>query len=266
MSISKYWQLNKTFLQRHIAYRARVCIWIIADVANFLVFPFVWLAVYGSRETLAGYAKADMVTYYMVIMFISVACTSHISRHMKDDIIKGNLNAILVQPMRYLFFRTIHEVSYRILATGIAIALFGAAFFLFPAYMRFPSSPASLIFFLLSLFFSFYFSHLMQLFVGLSSFWLGDNTGPDRLRHIVEKVFSGEIAPLVFFPPLLQSIAGILPFQFLSYVPAQIFVGQLTMQEMRHVVFIASMWAAGLSVFVLFLWRRGVRRYDGVGI
>ncbi len=262
----KYWQLNNTWLQRHLAYPARVVVWTIADVANFIVFPFIWLAVYGDRQIIAGFTRSDIVTYYIIIAFISLGFSSHISAYLRQDIMEGGLNTVLVRPLKYFWYRFLHELSYRIVAVTIAIFLLAVVFIFLPQYIILPKNIVGVCLFILSLFFSFLISHLLQCVIGYSSFWLGETGAADGIRHLLEKVFSGELAPLVFFPVYLQITASYLPFKYTIYFPARIYLGQANGKELVIGFMVSIAWVVGLLLISSLMWKRGLKKYDGAGI
>ncbi|MFA6427158.1 MAG: ABC-2 family transporter protein [Candidatus Magasanikbacteria bacterium] len=262
----KYTQLFKTFLQRHLAYRARVTIWAFVDLINFLIFPFLWLSIYGDRMSIAGYSRADIVTYYIVIMFISLGFSSHILKQIRTDILNGEINGLLLKPISYLYYRFIHELSYKCIVLLVAVLFFIGADILAPSYIEFPHSWLYILSFFLSLACSYVLSHATQMIVGLSSFWLGENFGPDRLRHILEKIFSGELAPLIFLPGILQTVAVYLPFKYLSYFPSQLYLEQITLPDALNNFFVLGIWIIVSWSIVWIMWKRGLKRYEGVGI
>lgn len=261
--ILKFAKIN---IQSFFAYRARILIWAFTDIINFVVFPFIWLAIFGNRSTILGYSRADIVTYYIILAFISLVCSSHISEKMKQDILKGELNNYLVKPINYLLVKTVYEASYKILTLIVGLVLFTGCLLFFPRYLVVLHSVARISLFIISLIISFIISQLIQFLVGLSSFWLGENSGPDRLRHLSEKIFAGEIAPLSFLPTFLQITAAYLPFQYLAYFPAQIYLNHITILDALRQFLFAFIWITILFILGLYMWRKGVRQYEGVGI
>jgi len=262
----KYWQLNKTFLQRHMTYPARITIWTIVDVTNFIIFPFIWLAVYGDRQILAGFSRADIVTYYVIVALISLGFTSHISQYFRIDIIEGYLNTILVKPINFLVYRFIHEFSYRLVAISISAVVLMVMLVLFPDYVILAKSVFVWLLFFLALCLSFLISHSIEFIIGLGIFWLGEVNALQNIRHIFSKVFSGALAPLVFFPDALQQVAAFLPFKYMVYFPVQVYLGQLSNKEMLTGFIFSISWILVLSCIILIMWKRGLKRYDGAGM
>ncbi len=264
--LRKYRQLFSNWLQRLLTYRARIAIWIVRDMAMFVIFPFIWLSLYGSEQYVAGFSKADIVTYYVIVAFINVVVTSHIGEVIKRDIVRGDLNLALLQPIHYLFYHVIHELTYRVFGLCSAL-LFTFAIALFsPHWLVIPHDPTTWLLFGAALFSGFLISQALQTLIGITAFWLSENSALNQAATLLQMLFSGEIAPLSFFPVLVQSIAVWLPFKYVVYFPAQIYLHQLSPAEITHSFIIITVWMIVILAFILAIWKRGLRHYDGSGI
>jgi ABC-2 type transport system permease protein len=65
----------------------------------------------------------------------------------------------------------------------------------------------------------------MNNIIGIASFWIVESAGIRSFYNLFSSLFSGLFIPLVFFPKPLQIIQFFLPFQYISYVPAMVFIG-----------------------------------------
>ncbi len=241
-------------------------IWVVRDIVNFLIFPFIWLAIYGARQNIAGFSKADIVTYYLIVAFISIVVTSHIGEVIKKDIIRGELSATLVRPINYLFFHLFHELAYRVYGFLIGIVMVGLFIIFLPHLVIVPHAPLTFLLFGLALICAFIISQTTQTMIGITAFWLGENKFMNDTITLLQLLFGGEIAPLNFFSPTFQLIATFLPFKYLVFFPAQIYLGQLSQGESLKNFMIIFAWIIGLITALLLLWRRGIKLYDGSGI
>ena len=120
--------------------------------------------------------------------------------------------------------------------------------------------------FFTSIIFTFTISHLLEYLIGMATFWIGDVKSLNTIEEIVNVIFSGRLAPLIFLPVALQGAAEILPFKFMAFVPAQIFLGQITLAEVPKVLGIGLAWTVSLGLILAILWRRGIKGYDGFGM
>ncbi len=264
--MKKYIKIVSNNVQRHLAYRLRVITWILVDVMQFIVFPFIWLSVYGDRTDIAGFTRADIVTYYIVVAFIALAAHSHVSRITRLDVMGGALNQWLVKPITYYWQNFFREVGYKCISIFLIAAITALVYFLFPQYIRLPESNMVYVHFVFFLFVAYFISHMFEYLIGILSFWIGETTALKQVKYVLNTVLNGELAPLHFFPMILQSIAALLPFQYLAYIPAQIFLENITGAVVyKHMVF-AVVWAIVMKMIVEFTYRRGLKTYDGVGI
>ncbi|KKQ41174.1 MAG: hypothetical protein US58_C0004G0011 [Candidatus Magasanikbacteria bacterium GW2011_GWA2_37_8] len=264
--IKAFRQLTKTYIQQHLAYRMRMLIWFIADLSPFIIFPIIWLSIYKQNTSIAGFDRTAIITYYLITAFIVQTCTSHVGGIFQRNIVQGKLNIHLVRPLSFISFAFIHEFSYRLISFFPVTVLAIIIYIFFPDYFRLPSSPFTWILFALVCLIVLTMSHLLEMISGLTSFWFGENKALDNFIYFFYKVFSGAFAPLAFFPIVLQNIANCLPFKYLAYFPAQIFLEQIHGYELFYGLTLMIVWLLILALIVSFLWRRGLRQYDGSGI
>ncbi|NQV00044.1 MAG: ABC-2 family transporter protein [Parcubacteria group bacterium] len=264
--MKKYLATLKQSVQYYLVHRGRVVIWVLNDSLSFLIMPFIWLAVYADRDMIAGFSKADIVTYFIIIILIKLVSDSHISSSLREDVLDGRLNNFLIRPANFIFSRFLHESGYKLFSAFLYIPIIIIISIFFRQYLVFPQSVLQFSLFLISLITAFILSSGFQFIIGFACFWLGNNSGPLNFNHIADSIFSGRIAPLVFFPSILQSIALFLPFQYISYFPAQIYLGRIGGEDiligfLKTVIWISFIWG---TVFIM--WRRGLKRYEGIGI
>lgn len=251
---------------RHLAYRGRVLIWFIVDGLQVLVFPFIWLHVYGDRTTLHGFSRADIVGYYVVLTYLNIVATGHISRIIRADIMQGDLNSHLVRPLNYFFFRAFHELSYHLIYLPFTTLLLVALTWQFPQLVSRPAAAVTWVLFAVAVVLSFILSLCLEVLVGLGTFWLKETAGLGQLKSLLEAVFSGSLAPLAFYPLILQKVAGFLPFQYLIWFPLQIYLNKLTPLALWSGFFSIALWLVFLGLLIVLVWRRGLRQYEGAGI
>ena len=85
--------------------------------------------------------------------------------------------------------------------------------------------------------------------VGTVGFYSNSIWGMQILRKSVTSIFSGIIAPITLFPQWFQVIANILPFKDLVYTPINIWLGNITMQEILFVIIKQIIW--GIILYIV---------------
>jgi len=254
------------FLARYLTYRARILIWMFTDSSQFFLFPFLWMAIFAQTTLPNGYSLRGLVTYYVVLAVVSTGFISHCSRHIRTEIIDGMVSRRLVVPLPYFLVIGMAEISYKYISASIS----GLSIFLLYIFARdffiFPTSFAQWLMFVFSLGITFIISHLFQYLIGLNTFWWEDINALQTTEEIINAIFSGRLAPLTFFTMSIQQLADYLPFKYVAYVPAQIFIGNIGVDQWWPVFAPAFVWILGLSLLIMLVWYRGLRRHEGFGM
>ncbi len=261
--MKKYWQLLSMYITRYLTYRTRVFIWIFTDSAQYILFPFLWVAIFASTQPPAGYTVQSLVTYYIMMAVVSTGYISHCSRHVRTDIHTGVVSRRLSVPFPYFQTVLLAEVSYKVLSSVIAITEISLVYLLGHNYLILPYSAWQWLAFIVSIIFTFIISHLLQFMIGLSSIWFGDIKSLSTLEEMVNAIFSGRLAPLAFLPFGFQIAADYLPFKYLAFVPAQIFVGQIALTEIPKIFAVGLLWIVILAALTQVIWYHGLKRYEG---
>lgn len=263
--MKKYFTGFKAQITKHLTYRARVLIWIFVDMGQFVILPFLWLAIYAGRSDIRGFTPADIITYYILMAFISLASASHAGEYIERDIRYGELNKGLLRPINYVLKMCTEGYAYNFLVSLLALPFLIFFSFLFPEYIILPHSFLTLALFVVSLVFAYILSCLFHVIIGFTAFWLEQSGAAMQMRSLLEKIFGGVLAPLTLYPLLLQDIALYLPFQYIAFFPAQIYLEKIGLNEIFIHFLIAFGWIIFLCLICIFLWKRGLRRYEAPG-
>jgi ABC-2 type transport system permease protein len=264
--MKKYWTLFKIVMGRNMVYRADFVFYTLVDVARFLVFPLIWIYVYQSSGQIAGYTLRDLISYYAIMIFIGSSVVSYMSNKIRNHIIKGELNQFLSKPINYSLYMTTKDLSYVIVSFFFGLTLLFVASFIFPNYIAIPHNPFTWLIFLFALSWSFIVSILRELLIGFSAFWLGETQALRNFVWILEAFFSGQLAPLAFYPLIFRQIADYLPFKYLFFFQAQIFLGKISPADMIRGFLFLFLWTLFFLSMVILIWRRGVKKFDGSGM
>jgi ABC-2 type transport system permease protein len=105
--------------------------------------------------------------------------------------------------------------------------------------------------------------------LGMASFWIVQSEGIRSVYSLLGGVFSGMLIPLVFFPKPLQTLQFFLPFQYTSYVPAMVFLGNYSLGDVHLSIsaIVAVQAAAVLIAFIVseLLYKAAMKQFTAVG-
>jgi len=220
---------------------------------------FVYIALYGAGGRVAGFSLEDAISYTWITQsLISIGGGWVNSRDLMLTIRTGDVVADLMRPWSFFGYwlsRTLGGWSFNFLLRGSLTYLIGVLYF----GAHIPTLGAALGFgasICLALLVSFGLSFL----VNLSAFWLIDDTGVWMITTVLLSFFSGFLLPIAFFPAPLAALARLLPFQAITGLPAQVFLGQIRGAALASALLLQLFWALVLGGLAALALRAAMRK------
>jgi len=257
------WRLG---LQDALQYRVEGIIWFLFDVLPPLMMVFLWLAAFEGTPEVAGYSLAAMLSYTLGVMVLRNLVTPHMEWAIDYDVRQGNLSSYLLKPFDtwgYWFFTELAWRAWRtVLVTPVLLAciLFLAPWLEGPRLGR-----LEVVGLFASLALAYLVCFLFKLNLGFTCFWLTDVTGVSALYDVVVWVFGGVLLPIELLPEGLQTLARMLPFQYIYAFPLSIYLGRVSGEGIVAGLAMQLGWAALLWLLAQVVWKQGLRRYEAVG-
>ena len=112
---------------------------------------------------------------------------------------------------------------------------------------------------------AFLLGYFMDLCIGLIGFWFLEVSSLLFIYMLLNFFLSGHMFPLDLLPEPWGSIVSYLPFKYLAYFPAAIFLGKVESDELWQQIGLELIWLVPLVGLARFSYARGVRRYSGFG-
>jgi ABC-2 type transport system permease protein len=254
-----YLAIARRAFQRATTYRSAYIAGIITNAFFGALLSFVYIAVYGDRDEVAGLTLNDAVSYVWATQsLISIGAAWIMSVEITQSIRSGDVIIDLMRPWSfflYWFSRALGERLFNLLVRGSLTYLIGVLYF----GARLPTG-IDLLAFIPAVLLAIVVSFAIGFGVNLTSFWLLDNSGVILLVNVIIQFFSGFLLPLAFFPPLLQTVARALPFQAMAGLPTQIFLGQIVPEQIGPTLLLQLGWAIALVLGCLLLQAVALRK------
>jgi ABC-2 type transport system permease protein len=266
--LRKYVNIFRVSLIERMAYRGDFLLGTLLRFLPVLTTVLLWRAVYAGAgdHKPGGFSERDMIAYLLLIhisrMFSSMpGLAGGIAR----DVREGTLKKYLLQPLDLigylLSYRAAHKTAY-ILTSGLPYA---ALFFLFRDYFVRLPDPATLAAYVAALVLGFVIGFFFEAALGMAGFWFLEVTSLLWVVNTLNYFISGQMFPLDLLPPFWRDLLKALPFQYLAYFPAVVFLGQVKGQELVVGLLKELAWAVGLILLSRWLYARGLRRYSAYG-
>jgi len=246
----------KAFKQE-LSYRTEVWLSILGNFIMIFIQVSIWKAIMG-ESNVAGISLEQMITYTIINTIILSLLLTNVFRTVDQDLKSGKISIYLIKPTRYsllLIAENLGRVMYRFTFTSIPTMII--CIFLFN--VSYPSSAKHGIYFILSICICMTLSFLLGYLIALISFWFLTTFALEWSLSALMTVFSGSFFPIWFFPDFWAKIAQMLPFQFLGFIPASIYLGEIQESDLFITTIVGLAWCLGLTCLVMSLWKWAMR-------
>jgi ABC-2 type transport system permease protein len=278
-----WWTFFKISINERLIYRADFMLGTLMRFLPTLTQIFLWWAIYdvisssGSTESvdgpdgeIAGYKYRDMVAYYLLVI-ISRAFSSMpgLTGGIANQIRNGEVKKFLIQPVDMQACLLMQRIAHKLVYYLIAILPFALVFFLCrDFFIEGWPPPNTLAVFFASLILSFLLGFYLECCIGLIGFWFLEVTSLTFIYMLMNFLLSGHMFPLELLPtePFnIRLLVEFLPFKYLAYFPAAVFLGKIEGPELYRGLLVEIGWVVFFIVHSRFLWHRGTKRYSGYG-
>lgn len=272
--LRKYYKIFRASLVERMTYRADFLLGTFLRFLPMLTTILLWQAVYAgaarsrNASSLDGFTKNELIAYLLLVnisrMFSSMpGLAGGIAR----DVREGTIKKYLIQPVdliAYLLsYRVAHKASY-IVASALPYAIL---FFLCRGFFAglVPADPLTWLAYLTALVLSFLVGFFFEVCVGMVGFWFLEVTSLLYITMTLNFFVSGHMFPLDLLPHPWDAVLKGLPFQYLAYFPAVVFLGKVRGPGLAQGLAIEAAWALGFFLLARWLYSRGLRRYGAYG-
>lgn len=264
--MKKFLTIVKVMWQRALTYRFTVVSYRIGEMAEVAILIVMWSSIYANQQLIRGYTLREMISYILIGNLINVMVRNWLSGAVAEDIKDGKLSLFLVRPMpyfKYMIFREIGRISlafFMSVVSQFAMIMVFAKFFIVNNDLFY----ISLILAMVVL--AFVTDLLISFLIGLITFWTTEVDGLYASINRLTKFFAGGYFPLNLLPAGFAQTSFLLPFAYSFFVPAQLYLKKFDIQTGLEGILVQVCWIFLLYLIIKFVWKKGLRVYEGVGI
>ena len=248
------------------AYKSRLVVSIFINPVFFLAQFFIWQAVFSTNVSVTGFTLAQILTYYGICSVIGVLTMDSADLDLQMQITSGNLLTFLLRPISHCYYAFCQKIGHRTLSFWME---FTPIFLIYLLVFDIKLLPIYPLWALISIMLSFILVFLLNYCIGTLSFWFVKTHGLRRGLLILKDLCSGFLIPLTMFPESLQKILFFLPFQFITYVPAMVFIGSYNLAGFTFSIpqIVCIQLAIVIVIYFIYriLWFYGIKKFTGMG-
>ncbi len=271
--VQTWWTILRISLGERMVYRGDFALGTFLRFLPIITQIFLWGAVFGSMQQqhggsadIRGYSYHDFIAYYLLTM-VSRAFSSMpgLASGVAGQIRSGEIKKFLIQPIDLTGFLLLSRIAHKLAYYSVATIPFAIVFFLCRGY--FPGWPPlpTLLAFIAALLMGFVLGFFLELCLGLVGFWFLEVSSILFVYMLFNFFLSGHMFPLDMLPAPFEKIVQALPFRYLAYFPAAVFLGKVTGPQLAQSLAMELAWIIFFVVLARWMWRRGLIRYSGFG-
>jgi ABC-2 type transport system permease protein len=254
----KYFEIGKINFLNYINYFGEFFFKALFILLILFIFVNIWKAAYAGKAVIEGFTIA-MMMWYLLFTESIVTSTSSVIKEVNKEIQGGDIVYQLNKPYHYILYHLSRALSYRAIGFVVTFSMGAILVWIMVGGFNFNllSIPAIIIIIALALILDFF----MIMSIALLAFWFEDT---NSFRWVYDKflfTIGGMLIPLEIFPKWLSNISGVLPFSFVAYYPAKMFVN-FNVNELLRVIIYQIGYIFIFAVLAFTIYHFGSRRLN----
>ncbi len=256
-SAGKYWAVFRTQLVNSLAYPMDLLGRSLLIVLFMWIFMNLWRVTYGSTgaHSIAGLTLVDTMWYLMMAEAVMLS-KRELSETITEQVKDGSVAYLLNKPFNFILYHFAAGLGDTVIAFAGNLVIGSAVVWLMAGP---PPGLAGWLMAVVAVVFAWLLDFCFSALIGLSAFVVEET---NAFRWIYQKlllVLGGLLIPLDFFPAWLKSISLNLPFAWIIYGPARLFVDP-SLDRLGAVLTQQAIWLAVFGCAVWLIYRGAVAR------
>jgi len=246
----------------NLQYKFNTAITFISRTIPIFMSYFLWTNIYKSMNgsKVGNYTRSQMVTYIILISLVDFLFNFSHMRELGKQIQEGTLTTLLLRPVSILNQSLATFIGKKFFM--IIIYLSGILIYGFLGYFKDILYFVEVLVFMILCFVMFFY---LLSFLSTIGFWLIEVWPIQVIMMGVYSLFSGSYFPLDLLPKGIYNIFKYNPFSLIGFASVRTIQGMFSHKEMAVYIFVTIIWMIVLRIGYEKAFRRGLKRYEGVG-
>lgn len=262
------WILLLQAVTAQLYYRFSILQRMLAEAIGHLPILMFWLSAGSSASNTYGYTRTMILFYFLAAATHEIIQDDSMTRTIAFDIRMGKLSSFLIRPYPFLsaaWMRVAGSTIVRILS--VAPISIGIMFLISDIRtLLLASTGEQWLVYAAALSLAMLMSWCFRSCIGLLAFDMTQTWGPELVFISIYVVLSGQIFPVDILPHWAQQIIHWTPLYYMLGLPSLLFIGRLA-PAVGWMQLAQGSIVLGISVLImLMMWRRGIRKFEAVGI
>ena len=255
--MKKYLAIFKMNLLNNLAYPAELVTRSLMILLFMWIFFQLWRITFDSAgaDSINGLTLRDTMWYLLLAETIELG-RPRLARVISQQVKDGSIAYILNKPYNFLLYQLSSGLGDSLPRMLMLFVLGGGLVWMMagppPSLVNWPVA-------LLALVGAWLLHFCFNALIGLAAFVTEEVTPFEWIYQKLVFVLGGMLIPLDFYPPWMQTISKSLPFAYMSYGPARLFV-RPDMQVFVQILAGQTLWLLLLGGILIIAFSRGMKR------
>lgn len=268
MTLTSTWRvvrhLTSIELVASFMYRTQFAVYMLSTAVSVLIGLLIWLRLEASGADLPV-DREFIVSYYLMLAIVRVLTSTWHSEYLAQMIREGTLNSWLIRPGSYLLNLIANNLAEKLVKIGAITLLLLPVWFVFRDAFVLPTHLLQWMAFVIAVVMAAVIQFCLTTAIGSLGFWMDDNAGIARGRHVISMVLSGELVPLALYPAWAMGFLEWQPFRFMLSFPLEVLLGTLSSTQLAAGFAAQLAWTLFFAWLCRFMWLRGLQSYSAIG-
>jgi len=267
-----WWTILKISVEERLVYRGDFALGTLMRFLPIVTQIFLWTAVFAaafgneSGGTIKGFTPTDIIAYYLLTMLArAFSSMPGLASGIAQQVRQGEIKKFMIQPIDMVGYLLLARIAHKAVYYTVAAGPFALVYFLCRNYFHGWPDPSVFAVFVASLILAFLLGFFLEASMGLIAFWFLEVTSLLFVYMLFTFFFSGHMFPLDFLPEPWRTFVDFLPFKYMAYFPAAVFLGKVTGPEMWQGLLIQACWVVFFIFTSRWMMKKGFDRYSGFG-
>lgn len=262
----KYVEIGKIYLKTQLAWRSDTIFQILFALSKILFAYLLWGVIFDGKHEVAGFTFDGMLSYYIISSFLTqIEMSERISTMVSSGIRNGTFSKYIVIPVNAKLYFLAMEMGGVAFYLGFDLLIAALWILIFQISFVFISNFFIVAGGLLMIALGLLVMAQLNYFLGILTFKFQEISTFLMIKNNFMALVTGSIVPLVLFPEKVVAVMRLLPFYYVTYLPAMLLTGRCEDELVAGLV-ILVFWCAVLEGITNKVWNTCRRSYEGVGI
>ncbi|TSD01115.1 MAG: ABC transporter permease [Parcubacteria group bacterium Athens0714_25] len=259
--------ITKIEVQKQMSFRVNIFFHRLSNIVEIIIPIIIWTVIFQNHEMVSGYTLEEMMTYIIVGWLILFLIANYgLEDNVSRDIQEGTLSNFLVKPIDYIKYVIIFSFGRNIIAFGMGALTVCVLAFIMLDKIIIINSFAKLLVIASMIIGGFFVNLFVAILIGMIAFWTTAMSGSKYSIWILVSFLSGRFFPLDMLPVVYFKIILFFPFAYVYFIPLQLYLGKISLSQSWFYLGVEIFWLILLYGIIRLLYKKGLRKFEGIGI